>query len=296
MNDSEIKNLMLLYALGDLNGPASDEIRARLNDGCPVCTAALKEAQATLGLIPMSLPSTPPPPALKDKVMSAVARERPSRVVTRERLSQLADAGSPTIAMPRVRPARQLNWTASAWRALPWAAAIILALLWSQSRAITAQAQRTLTARDTAISELNAELTQAKNRHSTAFAALAQQLDDTRASLDVLRAQQMRLVSLETKDATQGSARIFWDQEQHRWLLLAKGFAALPAGRVYEVWFITAEQKKVAAGLLAIDASGDGHLRLDVPQDLGALALAAITDEPGLVQEPTGSVQFSGKL
>ena len=46
-----------------------------------------------------------------------------------------------------------------------------------------------------------------------------------------------------------------------------------------------------------VDSSGSASLIVQVPTDIGPIALAAITDEPvGGVDAPTGKIQLAGKV
>lgn len=69
-----------------------------------------------------------------------------------------------------------------------------------------------------------------------------------------------------------------------------------PPGRVYELWLITADQKKLPAKTFKISKEGRGTVMVDMPQ-AGAIAAAAVTDEPeGGSQTPTGTILLTGAL
>jgi anti-sigma-K factor RskA len=70
---------------------------------------------------------------------------------------------------------------------------------------------------------------------------------------------------------------------------------ALPAGRVYQVWVVTA-QAPVSAGLLTPDPGGTGLAFFSTPPDIPAPAAVAVTIEPaGGVPAPTGDMYLVGK-
>ncbi len=109
----------------------------------------------------------------------------------------------------------------------------------------------------------------------------------------------VQLVSLAGAGKLQPEARgrIFWDRQSNDWHVFVYDLKPPPAGKEYELWFITADQKKIPAGILTVDATGKASLKVKVPQNVGPLALAAVTDEPtGGVQQPTGSIQLVGEL
>ena len=63
---------------------------------------------------------------------------------------------------------------------------------------------------------------------------------------------------------------------------------ALPAGKVYQLWVVTA-QAPVSAGLLRPDPDGRASLTVATPRDLATPVAMAVTIEPdGGVPAPTG--------
>ena len=82
------------------------------------------------------------------------------------------------------------------------------------------------------------------------------------------------------------------------WLFYAFDLAPAGPGKTYELWFITADERKIPAGTFDVDPSGVGALRVSVPEGLEEeIALAAVTDEPaGGVPQPTGSIQLVARL
>jgi anti-sigma-K factor RskA len=168
-----------------------------------------------------------------------------------------------------VRPFRKRDWT---W-GLAWAAAVAGLLLaggglWRARRAATALAEvETRLARREAM--LNAVLDA-----STAMYRL-------RPTADSL---------------LPAGAQLFWSRDQHVWLLHAFHLPRLPAGRVYQLWFVTASSK-ISAGVLDPDSLGRALLRVDVPAAAAASQVAAITVEPaGGSPQPTGGIVFAGSL
>lgn len=127
---------------------------------------------------------------------------------------------------------------------------------------------------------------------------LGARLAQAETTMAAMRSPQLKIIDL-AGGAPQPKAwaRLLWDQQRNEWHLLASNLAPLPAGKTYELWFITAGQQKVAAGTFNVDAKGRGVLVAPVPPNLGMLAMAAVTDEPmGGVAAPTGEVQLIGKL
>jgi anti-sigma-K factor RskA len=73
VNCQERKDLLLLYAAGELDAAETKEMRNHLATGCPTCTANLAEAQAVWTAIPMALESVPPPSSVKRRLMDRIA-------------------------------------------------------------------------------------------------------------------------------------------------------------------------------------------------------------------------------
>ncbi len=116
--------------------------------------------------------------------------------------------------------------------------------------------------------------------------------------LTILRSSQVQTFVLRpAENGRPGFARILWDQQSRRWHLSTEGLPVPAQGRTYELWFITEDQRKVAAGTFDVDASGQGTLLISLPPGLNDISLAAVTDEPrGGVAQPTGSIHLAGKL
>jgi Tfp pilus assembly protein FimV len=128
--------------------------------------------------------------------------------------------------------------------------------------------------------------------------ALATLLSQTEATIAAIRSPQLKVVDLAGgAQQPKAWARLFWDQQHNTWHLLATDLAPLPAGKVYELWFINAAQQKIAAGTFSVDAKGVGAVMAVIPPNIGVLTTAAVTDEPvGGVAAPTGSVQLVATL
>lgn len=132
----------------------------------------------------------------------------------------------------------------------------------------------------------------------TQVATLRDEAARNEEALSILRSSKIQSFILHpTADGRPGYARILWDQQNRRWHLRTEGLPVPAPGRTYELWFITGEQRKVAAGTFDVDAKGAGTLLLNLPPGLNDIALAAITDEPrGGAQQPTGTIHLAGKL
>lgn len=71
MTHEELEEAVPLYAAGALDRTERQGVEAHLLSGCPSCHSALKEYQAVTALLPFGLRPTPPPRALKARIMAA---------------------------------------------------------------------------------------------------------------------------------------------------------------------------------------------------------------------------------
>ncbi len=95
--------------------------------------------------------------------------------------------------------------------------------------------------------------------------------------------------------APSASAAILWNAENSLWLAI--GFLPpAPEGKVYELWFVT-RNEKIPAALLKTDSTGHFFAASDVPANILKLDSAEITLEPeGGSRQPTMPIYAFGKV
>ncbi len=104
----------------------------------------------------------------------------------------------------------------------------------------------------------------------------------------------VRVIGLASGSAKNPRALMFWDKARDKWTFVAHDLPALPAGRTYQLWLVTATQK-ISAGTFAVGAGGDALIEATYPLDQNALKAVAVTEEPaGGVPQPTGSMVVVG--
>ncbi len=279
MTCHERRDSILLHALNpqdaDALEPAEREsIRAHLTSGCPTCTAALAEAEATLSQIPLSLRMEQPSPQVRDRLMQLVLATNPPASANAARSSTI-EPGHP-------------------WRTLVALAACLLIGFGATYYSLKPRYEKQLAARD---SELAARETQLSSRDSRISQLLTQATSD-REMLDILKAEHLQMVSLNRADAQpNATGRLIWDRDRDMWHISVFEMKPPAPGRTFELWYITPDQRKIAAGTFDVDAKGNGSIMVKIPKDIGPLAIAAITDEPmGGVQVPTGAIHVLAEL
>lgn len=120
------------------------------------------------------------------------------------------------------------------------------------------------------------------------------QLVQAQSATSVLAAPDLARIDLQGQMvAPDARARALWSRTRGL-VFSAANLPALPAGKVYQVWVVTA-QAPVSAGLLVPDVSGGGTAYYMTPQDIGAPVAVAVTLEPaGGVPAPTGDRYLVG--
>jgi anti-sigma-K factor RskA len=261
MTCAERRDDLLLYALGGLEEDERRELLAHLRTGCPECAGGLTEAEAVLSHLALAALPAAPPPAVKERLLRAVA------------------APGETVRFPVERARRSAGWGRTL-AAAGLAAAVTAVAILGPARGERERLQGELRLQASRIRELE-----------NGAAAAAEMIR-------LLRSPRVEVVSLEGQaPQPEAAARIFWDKSRGVWQLFASNLKSPGPGKTYELWFITADQRKVRAGTFDVDAAGEGSLVAPVPPGLGTIALAAVTDEPaGGVDAPTGSIHLLGKL
>ena len=201
-----------VYAVGALDGQELAGFEAHLAAGCAICAERLRETREALTLLPRALPAVPPPPALRARVLGAIAAERPP-------------AAAPVALRPRPRRSRAIWW--AGWAGLAAAAALLVVV---NARAAGDAAGPPRPCRG-GVATLQTELAQREE------------------ALRFLSDPNVRYVSLGgLKPTPEASAWLLWNPTTRQGLLLARGLPAAPAGHAYELWALAGSQP-VPAGV-----------------------------------------------
>jgi anti-sigma-K factor RskA len=105
------------------------------------------------------------------------------------------------------------------------------------------------------------------------------------------------LASQDTAAASPGpGGQIYWSREARSWLLHAFNLPRLSEGRVYQLWYVTADAR-ISAGILSPDEEGHAVLLTRVPAEAATAVLGAISVEPaGGSPQPTGPIVLAGSV
>jgi len=118
---------------------------------------------------------------------------------------------------------------------------------------------------------------------------------ETQSTLAVLAAPDLARIDLAGQPAApRASARAFWSRARGL-VFTASNLPALPAGRTYQLWVLTAQPAPISAGVLKPDENGRVSVMFDTPRDLPKPVAMAVTLEPeGGVPSPTGDKYLVG--
>jgi anti-sigma-K factor RskA len=252
------------YVLGALDVVERRAFESHLAS-CPACTDEVRSLSRVAAALAQTVPQVTPRSELRARVLGAAT-------------------GATAIATPppsESSPHRLVpEW-------LPVAAALIVAAglgvyAWQlQQRVAILEGRLDAAEQRTALAE-------------QASADARRAVDDAQTSLAVLAAPD--LVRIDLAGQGPGSAargRVLWSRNRGM-VFTAANLPPAPAGRVYQVWVVTA-QAPVSAGLLSPDASGGATVYFQTPSDIAAPLAIAVTLEPaGGVPAPTGARYLVG--
>ena len=98
-----------------------------------------------------------------------------------------------------------------------------------------------------------------------------------------------RLVILTGTRQAKASARLFAAVDGHSGHLAVSGLTPLPAGRVYQLWFLRKAAPPASAATFTVDADGRAWVTVSVPGPLDDTRAIVVTEEPAPASPaPTG--------
>jgi anti-sigma-K factor RskA len=120
-----------------------------------------------------------------------------------------------------------------------------------------------------------------------------QQLERQREAIEIVATPGTRMTELTGTSVVPGAHAMLAYDRSGRAILLAKGLPPAPAGKAYQLWFITGG-RPMPGKVFLTDASGAGTLNDQVPTEALNTAVFAITLEPESgVRAPTGAIYLS---
>jgi anti-sigma-K factor RskA len=256
-----MRELTGLYALGALDAAERRAFESHLTS-CAACAAEVRALGGVAGALPYALPQVDPPAGLRDRVLGASA---PSTRIRREVEKPSAfDAG----------------WLA--------AAAMLVVAVGLGAYAVS------LRERLGGIEGQLADALTRLNQSEQQVAVAVRLVEAAEARLTLLTAPDLLQVDLAGQPpAPQARGRAFLSRARGL-LFAANALPPLPAGRTYQLWYLT-KTAPVSAGLLQPDAGGQVVTAFQPPTDAVVPAGFAVSIEPeGGVTAPTGALYLAG--
>jgi anti-sigma-K factor RskA len=272
----ETQEVAALYALGALSQHEARAYERHLREVCPACAEELARHEGVVANLGLAAPASVPSLYVRELLLARVEREAPT-----------IDPGA---KKEDSEPAPRRPSFLQAY--LPWAiaaaCAVLAVLAWLSFRQLgqeVASQQEKLNSVQNEAETLRLRLEQER--------APAQQLEQIRS---ILSSPGSRLIELVAQQpASSASATVLWDTQKNRWVVTAS-LPPPPAGKVYQLWFIT-PGANVKAGLLRTDPTGRSFTDIDVPSSVKRITATAITLEPESGSEqPTMPLLALGKV
>lgn len=265
-----LRELSGLYVLDSLTPAELAEFQAHLVQ-CEACRAEVVALRPVVAGLARAIPQAEPPAHLRERVIRTVTGR-----TSAARGKEAATPGA-EVQRPRV---------------VPWLLAA------ASLAAVVALGAYSLQLRGR-VTDLEARLQQALTQASVAEQQIA---DARRTALEaqsqvaVLAAPDLVHVDLTGQPNAPGaSARAFWSRSRGM-VFTASNLPSLPAGRVYQLWVLTASGPPISVGLLQPDQTGALTSVFQTPADIPPPTQVAVSDEPtGGVPSPTGMIWVAGK-
>ena len=275
-----------LYAVGALTGAEREAFESHLE----VCLDCVREVRSLIS-VTHGLAHVAPPldatPALRARVLEQItgAVPAPSRTGTTGLDSPGPAFNTSDDDAPDTEPAR------GGPGALFWLAASLIVAAAGGGGWYVAELDRQIVNLEGNLAEATDEAERLR-LDATAASAVAAERDAVLAIVTGASAQQLTLVGQPL--APRAAARAVWNDTADM-VFLASGLPLLPAGDVYQLWFVLPDAP-VSAALLDPDDDGSATVIIDVPDAMPLPTTMAITVEPaGGVPAPTGDVYLLGQ-
>lgn len=286
--------MLPLYALGALEAEDARSLETHLA-ACAECRAELDEWRATTAALAYAAERVEPSVLLRARILENVREQPTSSSVKVEAGNDGSGGGdaasiapSNVVAITQQPRSRMLSpaWKYGAIAAsIAFMAALVsLFVLLNRHRAMETEIARLATR----LNQLQGEL--ARERESKELIA-------TRAEQDIQMLTSANITTLKgTEAAPQASARIAYDPNTGRAMLMADNLPPAPAGKAYQLWFI-AGNKPLPGAVFTPDARGHAEVRDQAPAEGRDTTIFAVTLEPSSgVTAPTGDKYLLGAV
>lgn len=256
MNCEVCQDLLVEYALGELDRAECEGVENHLAGGCASCRHELREMQEVVGMLGASLEEIAPAPHVRHELLARVAAEQ------RDAAANAAIERSP--ATPAQQAAQDRRWQ----RLFAYAATLLCGFLIGA-----------LAVRQYAGSSVTAESPEAQ---------LAEILESARQNFG---SPQIRFASLRAAaDEDSVVGHMMWDATGRNLHMFAFDIEPPSAGRQLAVWFVPTKGAPSYAGELKVPASGACAALFELKEFDDPVAQVVVSEEPrGEVLKPAGT-------
>lgn len=254
----EQKESLTAFLLGDLPAKEMQDIEHHLALGCSSCEQEIRELQEAMALLAHSVPPVAPSLSVKERLMERIATQ-PAQVVPLK--------SNKTVAKP---------WLSRSMKLLGRIAAsfIILMLLATETVYLLEYKKQTRQQEDLIVG-LKAQISKKENIIT---------------SMGTSR----KLIVLDG-NLVKANGRAFWDTNQNTWLFYIEKLPPAPAGKTYQLWFIT-ENSAISGGIFKTNEHGCAELPLALPIETKPVGAAISLEPEGGSQQPRGAIYLSGSV
>ena len=253
-----LRSLAALYALGTASAAERKDFEAHLTT-CAECRAELAELRRVLDALALSAPAAAPAPHLRDRILAAAGNDR----------------GGPRQAERR----SSLPWWLSAAASL--IAVIALAQWWSTANRLEQLSVELATARE--------QLASAERLRASAERTAA----DSASRLAILAAPDAVPIPLAGQAVSPNAAGRVVFSPSRGVIFTATNLPPLPAGRVYQLWAVTAPAP-VGIALVRPGDGGQADTITTLPAGVAPAAFALTIEPEGGSPGPTGAMYLVG--
>ncbi len=251
--DNHAEELLPFYALDALTEEERELVEAYLAKH-PEARAQVDEMRRAGSALPQSVSPVEPAPRTKAALMARIAADERAR------------------SSAQSQPSRRVNRYESFFRSFSLAAAA-LAIVW-------------VVVLNVQVVRLRSEIA----KLNSAFAAQSNSLNQIIQKLPQTTPSTTITVSLKgTKVEPNAQGQLIADPGSQSAVLVVTGLPPLEPGKTYQVWLIA--NAPVSAGLLTVDANGQGVLIITSQEAIGSFKSLGISVEPqGGSPQPTGDI------
>ena len=290
--------MLPLHALGALEAVEARDVEAHLA-ACAECRAELDEWRESTAALAYSADRVEPSAQLRSRIMGSLRGQQQEQQSTSARAAARDGGGgsggdgqtslAPSNVVPFEKSPRR-SWS-PAWRMAAIAASIAcialltsLVILWTRNSAMETEIAR-LTNR---LNQMQGELARERSE---------KELIATRARQDMEMFTASTITTLKgTEVAPTAYAKLAYDANTGRAMLMADNLPPAPAGKAYQLWYI-AGNKPLPGKVFTPDASGHAEVRDQAPAEGLDANIFAVTLEPSSgVSAPTGDKYLLGAV